>query len=104
MNEVLHDIGRAVKIVSEKYDMKTNKIIISAHPDNIDKIRNDVKWIINKGDEFGNVKIDYSYGVLELNGIEVDITETSIMPITDSFRIMVVPKPHKDPIFKIKWK
>ena len=97
------DIEHAVKIVSEKYDMETNKIIISAHPDNIDKIRNDVKWLINKGDEIGYVKVDYSCGFIELVGIRVDLAETSFIPLTDSFRIMVIPKGNNPPTFKIKF-
>ena len=103
MNEVLIDIERAVKIVSEKYDMEANKIIISAHPDNIDKIRNDVKWLINRGDEIGNVKVDYSCGFIELGGIRVDVAETTTVPLTDSFRIMVLPRGNNPPTFRIKF-
>lgn len=95
-------IDRFVIDICDAAKIENMTFVVYGNPRYISLLDPEVNWVVKNGDSVGGVKANYSYGVMNSNGLKIQVVSTYKYPNTDTRKLRFIPYPLTDDQFTFK--
>lgn len=98
--ELKFNLNRAIEQLKTKLKREDVMFVIYGNPTNITLIQDNVKWVIDEGNQTGGVQIDYRYGVM--TGTKSRIHVVSTLKVNKNLGLRIVAYPLSKEVITFK--